>query len=398
MTVEINQTQQLKKKVKLFEAIVNRTQDGIIVFNHLFQVVYSNKNAGQLLGAAPEELRGKHLSTFIPKESHKKHDKLVAMFSESEDVRLELDDKNSVKCMRLNGDIFPAKISINKYTMTGQEAYIVSLRDMSEIDTATNETKIAELGQFREQQQKKCSAKTLQISMEKAVTQIAKIAQAVKDTCGNRYVEEQMAQILQNSFTAMSVSQKAAFYSDSGRTTDQYTLVDHSLFGALERIKTIIEEEIQEKDIALAWDIPNSAKKFKMLDCQRVEQIFYNIVEHATRNIPRGQVTFQLDQLMMDETNNLTMNFECRNPQFGIAQQTMNHVLNAPSSKAVPEVEELKNGGRCLRLAKLMAEENGGSLRVVTHPINGTIIYLQLTEPLANSYSDKVTNIEASNS
>lgn len=397
MTVEINQTQQLKKKVKLFEAIVNRTQDGIIVFNHLFQVVYSNKNAGQLLGAAPEELRGKHLSTFIPKESHKKHDKLVAMFSESEDVRLELDDKNSVKCMRLNGDIFPAKISINKYTMTGKEAYIVSLRDVSDINTAEEETKIAELGQFREQQQKKCSAKTLQVSMEKAVTQIAKIAQAVKDTCGNRYVEEQMAQILQNSFTAMSVSQKAAFYSDAGQKTDQFTLVDQSLHGALERIKAIVEDEIQKKDIAIAWDIPNSAKKFKLMDCQRVEQIFYNVVEHATRNLKRGQITFQLDQLMLDGENNLTMNFECRNPQFGIAQQTMNLVLNATSSKAVPEVEELKNGGKCLRLAKLMAEENGGSLRVVTHPINGTHIYLQLKEPLVQASEEKVTNLEASN-
>ncbi len=397
MTVETNQTQQLKKKVKLFEAIVNRTQDGIIVFNHLFQVVYCNANAGHLLGGAPEELRGKHLSTFIPKENHRKHEKLVAMFSASEDVRQEMGSNDEIKCCRLNGEQFPAKITINKYTRSGQQAYIVSLRDNSEIDTAEKETKIAELGQFREQQQKKCSAKTLQVSMEKAVTQIAKTAQSVKDTCGNRYVEEQMAQILQNAFTAMSVSQKAAFYSDTGHTTDQYNLVDQSLYGALERIKSIIEEEISGKDIALAWDIPNSAKNFKMQDCQRVEQIFYNIVEHATRNIKRGQVSFQLDQLMMNESNELTMNFECRNPQFGIAQQTMNRVLTAPSSKAVPQVEELKNGGRCLRLAKLMAEENKGSLRVVTHPINGTHIYLQLIEPLAKAYTEKVTQIDTAN-
>jgi PAS domain S-box-containing protein len=397
MTVENGLTQQLKKKVKLFEAIVDVTQDGIIVFNHLFQVVYSNANAGRLIGAAPEELRGKHLSTFIPKDSHKKHEKLVTMFSESEDVNRNLDDRNEIKCCRINGEEFPAKITINKYTISDQKAYIVSLRDMSDMDTAENETKIAELGQFREQQQKKCSAKTLQISMEKAITQIAKTAQAVKDTCGNRYVEEQMGQILQNSFTAMSVSQKAAFYSDTGHTTDQYNLVDQSLAGALERIKTIIEEEIQGKDIALAWDIPGSAKKFKLQDCQRVEQVFYNIVEHATRNIRKGQITFQLDQLMVDENKNLTMNFECRNPQFGIAQQTMNRVLGAISAKTVPEVEELKNGGKCLRLAKQMAEENGGSLRVVTHPINGTHIYLQLTEPLLQTLADKVTNIEVNN-
>ncbi len=397
MTVENSQTQQLKKKVKLFEAIVDVTQDGIIVFNHLFQVVYSNANACQLIGAAPEDLRGKHLSTFIPKDSHRQHEKLVTMFSESEDERQELDDRSGIKCCRLNGEEFPAKITVNKYTMTGQQAYIVSLRDMSEMDSAENETKVAELGQFREQQQKKCSAKTLQISMEKAVTQIAKTAQSVKDTCGNRYVEEQMSQILQNSFTAMSVSQKAAFYSDNGHTTDQFNLVDQSLHGALERIKTIIEEEIENKDIALAWDIPGSAKKFKLQDCQRVEQIFYNIVEHATRNIKKGQITFQLDQLMVDENQSLTMNFECRNPQFGIAQQTMNRVLTASSAKAVPEVEELKNGGKCLRLAKLMAEENGGSLRVVTHPINGTHIYLQLTEPLVQTLASKVTNLEASN-
>jgi|GEM_PF-6458770 len=395
MTVENSQTQQLKKKMKLFEAIVNKTQDGIIVFNHLLEVVYSNTNAGQLLGAAPEELRGKSLSTFIPKDSRKKHEKLVSMFSESEDVRQNLYNWNVIKCTRVNGEEFPAKITINKYTVSDQTVFIVSLIDMSDINTAEEETNVAELGQFREQQQKKCSAKTLQVSMEKAVTQIAKTAQAVKDTCGNRYVEEQMSQILQNSFTAMSVSQKAAFYSDTGHTIDQFNLVDQSLHGALDRIKTIVDEEIQNKDIALAWDIPNSAKKFKFHDCQRVEQIFYNIVEHATRNIKKGQISFQVDQLMVDESNNLTMNFECRNPQFGIAQHTMNRVLEASSAKTVPEVKELKNGGKCLRLAKLMAEDNGGSLRVVTHPINGTYIYLQLIEPLVQTLANKVTNIEA---
>jgi PAS domain S-box-containing protein len=398
MTVENSQAQQLQKKVKLFEAIVNKTQDGIIVFNHLCQVVYSNVIAGQLLGAAPEELRGKHLSHFIPQASQRKHEKLVAMFTESEDLRQSLDNWNETKCCRMNGEEFPAKITIEKYQMSGQTAFIVSLRDMSEVNLATEETKVAELGQFREQQQKKCSAKTLQVSMEKSITQIAKVAQAVKDSCGNRYIEEQMSHILQNSFTAMSVSQKAAFYTDTGHTIDQYNLVDQSLHGALDRIKQIIEEQIRGKDVALAWDIPASAKKFKLQDCQRVEQIFYNIVEHATRNLKRGQIVIQLDQLLVDENKNvITMNFECKNPQFGISQQIMDRVLNASSSKSVPEVKELPNGGRCLRLAKLMAEENRGNLRVVSHPINGTHIYLQLTESLVEKQAAEVTEIEAAN-
>jgi hypothetical protein len=75
----------------------------------------------------------------------------------------------------------------------------------------------------------------------------------------------------------------------------------------------------------------------------------------------------------------------------------MDRVLNASSSKSVPEVKELPNGGRCLRLAKLMAEENRGNLRVVSHPINGTHIYLQLTESLVEKQAAEVTEIEAAN-
>lgn len=397
MTVEQNDTQQLKKKVKLFEAIVNRTQDGIIVFNHLYEVVYGNTNAGHLLGAAPDKLRGKKLSTFIPKASHSKHEKLVSMFAVSKDERQNLYDWNEIKCRRLNGEEFPAKITIHKYTISGNMVFIVSLRDMSDFNTAKKETRVAELGLFREEQQKKCSAKTLQLNMEKAITQIAKTAQSVKDTCGNKYVEEQMSIILQNAFTAVSVSQKAAFYSSPGQSSEQLNLVDQSLFGSLDRIRTIIDEELEKRDVVVAWDIPDISKEYKLQNCQRVEQIFYNIVEHATRNLKAGQVTVQLFQLEYDDKNNLKMNFECGNPQFGIAQHTMDRVLNASSSQSVPDVKELKNKGKCLRLAKHMAEEGGGSLRVVTHPINGSHIYVQLKEPLVETIANKVSKIEVTN-
>ncbi len=393
MSVEQVDTQQLMKKIKLFEAIVNRTQDGILVFNHLGEVIYGNAGAGHYLGIAPEKLRGKPLSTFIPIEKREKHQMLVSLFGESKETRQNHYDWNEIQCRRIDGSLFPAKITIHKYNISEKMVYIVSIRDMTEFAKLEAEKHAAEIRLFQAEQQKKCSAFTLQANMEKAITQIAKTAQSVKDTKSNRYVDEQMNSIMQNAFTAISLSQKAVFFSDPGRRSEQLNLVDQSLYGSIERSRVIVQAQIGKKDIAIEWEVPESARGYKLQDCQRIEQIMFNIIEDAVSNIKTGQISVHLEELLIEDNENLQINFTCKSPHFGIPQHTMDRVLNASSMRAVPKDSELKNDGKCLRLAKFLVEKNNGSMRVVTHPINGTQIFIHLKEPLLKTVANKVSNL-----
>ncbi|CAN0528183.1 unnamed protein product, partial [Scytosiphon promiscuus] len=129
-----------------------------------------------------EKLRGKPLSTFIPIEKREKHQMLVSLFGESKETRQNHYDWNEIQCRRIDGSLFPAKITIHKYNISEKMVYIVSIRDMTEFAKLEAEKHAAEIRLFQAEQQKKCSAFTLQANMEKAITQIAKTAQSVKDT------------------------------------------------------------------------------------------------------------------------------------------------------------------------------------------------------------------------
>ena len=181
MEKDVPDTQQLTKKVKLFEAIVNRSQDGIVVFNNLFEVMFANQTAGQILGLEPAKLRGKALSDFIPKSVRSKHEKLASLFSYSEQSRQELYDWRGIECCRADGSQFPAKITVDKFIISGAQIFIVSLVDMTDVRAVAREKWQAEINHFHVEQQKKYAFGTLHKNIDHSITRIAKSAQTIKD-------------------------------------------------------------------------------------------------------------------------------------------------------------------------------------------------------------------------
>lgn len=379
MGIDTHDTHQLITKVKLFEAIVNKTQDGMIVFNQQFEVMFANGTAGKILGATPAQLRGLPLSKFIPQDLHSKHDKLVSLFNASDDSRQEHDDWRGIECCRCDGVQFPAKISIDKFPVSDSHLYIVSLHDMTDRRQAEIEKSQSELKHFNEDQLKKYKTSSLQGSFENAITAIAKNAQLVKDNYDIKFVKDTMTGILNSAFTALSLNQQAKYMSSADSNAKDLSLVDQSLFGSLERIKSTVSGNQDKKHIKVSWEIPASARKFKIKDSLKVEQIIYNIVEDAIGSAIGGSVTFQLDNVSTDADDAINIEFSSKNARFGVPQQLMDRVLTSSSNTDVLHQSDLYQNGMCLRLAKHLIEECGGKMRVVSHPFDGTEVYVNIT-------------------
>jgi len=371
---ETSDTQQLTKKVKLFEAIINRTQDGILVFSHQFEVMFANNTAGDILGLEPAKLRGKSLNDFIPKDVRPKHGKLVDLFNASNETRQELYDWRTIKCCKGDGTEFPAKITVEKFPISGSMVFIVSLIDMTDTAKIDQEKGDAEINHFLAQQQKKYSANTLYQNFDNSINKIAKMAQSMKENFDIKLIKESMSMIMNHSFTALSLNQRAIYISES-LNSKPLTLIDRSLHGSFDRIQNILEDAARTKQIKLIWDIPKVAKNFKLKQPQIIEQIFYNIIEDAIENAIGGEITIQMTQRKKEPESDLNIEFQCKNQRFGISQQVMDRVLNAASNHDVPSNNNLNLNGIRLRLAKKLIEQKEGKLRVISHPIEGTVVF-----------------------
>lgn len=380
--------QQLIKKVKLFEAIVNRTHDGILVFTHQLEVLFANRAAGELLRAKPGALRGKPLSDFIPEEMRAHHDKLVSLFNISSDTRLDLDEWRRLDCRRTDGTLAPVKISLEKIDIDGELAYVVAMKDMSECLKLEKEKSIAELRYFQAEQRQRWAGETLQLNLEGAITKIAKAAQLLKDNEKNAAVQEATASILGNAFAALSMGQKAAFFSDNSaasaksksRNDDPFKLVDKTVQGSFDRIRAMVDLKAQQKKLMIKWQIPAAAREFKLENCSQVEQIIFNIAEHAVSNSIGGEIRLAITDISYGHDDKINIEFECNMAHFGIPQQIMDLTLSASSNATVPQDSNLANNGMRLRLAKHLTDKIGGKMRVVTHPMEGTNIFVKLSE------------------
>ncbi len=391
---ETSDTQQLAKKVKLFEAIINRTQDGILVFSHQFEVMFANNTAGDILGLTPAKLRGKSLNDFIPKDARSKHGKLVDLFNASSETKQELYDWRSIKCCKGDGSEFPAKITIDKFSISGSMVFIVSLIDMTDTAKIEQEKGYAEINHFLAEQQKKYSATTLHHNFENSINKIAKTAQTIKENFDIKLIKESMSGIMNYSFIALSLSQRAIYISES-LNSKSLTLIDKSLHGSFERIQNILEDAARAKQIKLIWDIPKVTKNFKIKQPQTIEQIFYNIIEDAIENAIGGEITIQMTQRKKEPENDLNIEFQCKNQRFGISQQVMDRVLNAASNHDIPTNNNLKLNGMRLRLAKQLIEQNKGKLRVISHPIEGTVVFVTIQLPILGETIEPEKNKEA---
>ena len=380
--------QQLTKKVKLFEAIVNRTHDAVLVFSHQLEVIFANPAANKLMRAKPGTLRGKPLSDFIPEDRRSTHEKQVKLFNIGSEDWLVLDEWRRLDCRRADGTLAAVKISMERLTIGGEQAYVVALKDMAECLKLEKEKSVAELRHFQAAQQQRWAGDTLQLSLEGAIKKIAKAAQILKDTERSSNVQEAAATIQANAFAALSMGQKAAFFSDNSNeiagaadgNIDPFKLVDRTVQGSLDRIRTMVGMQAQQKNLQLKWQVPAAAREFKLENCSQVEQIFFNIAEHAVSNAIGGEIQIDLASISYGANKKINMEFECRMTQFGIAQQVVDRMLSAKSSDDMPDGTNLENNGMRLRLAKHLTEKMGGKMRVVSHPQEGTKIFVKLSD------------------
>ena len=367
-----------QNKVKLFEAIIQHSQDGIIVFNDKFDAIFANKAFGEMVKMDPLQIRGVSLSCFIPEAKRINHEKLVQHFFHSKHEQQRLDEWRAIQCCRSDGTFFHARIIINKYHISNRFIFIVSLRDMTQVLNFEQETNKAEFAQFQAEQRKRCVVKVLQLNLEKTIKEIGNQAHKITTHSKDELTESVINEIRNKSQEAFSIVQKAILLISQNTTEHDLPFADHSLFGSVERIRMVMDEYAREKNLTLIWDIPNVVKNYQPQNAQIIEQVIYNILDDAISNATAGQIQFAIKQIYEDPQHQVIMDIQCTNSRFGIAQELVNDVLKAPSLSKIPSGTNLKYDGMCLRLARYLTEQSKGQFHINSHPIEGTQVFVKL--------------------
>jgi PAS domain S-box-containing protein len=383
------------KRLKLYESIINKSQNGILVFNDKFEVIFSNTRSGEILHETASTLRGRSLSDFIPLTIRQQHKGYVDHFSITLEKRQELLDWRHIQCCRLDGSQFPASVVIEKVPVASSTAFIVFLEDMTEVLEIENNRFEAELNYFQSYRQKEYANNSLQFHIEQNIAQIAKIVQSIKEVYDLKPITDAMSNIMQYGMSTLGLAQKALYVSEIGKEGKKFNLVDQSLQGIFERLQLVMENQEKNSPQKIEWNIPVEAKEIFLKEDQHIEQILYNVLEDLRKNAPTEIIKFAIPILEQIEKGVIKIQFLIRLSGFGVSQDMMNMLLEAPKNQKLREGNKLHLEGLGFRLANNLTKRLNGKMIVKTHEDEWTNIKINLETPVINENSElgvKATN------
>ena len=120
----------LASEKKRAELILNSIGDGVITMDARGIMLSCNPAAGKIFGYEPGDLVGQNVKILMPPRDHAQHDFYLERYlATGQEHRLGTD--REITALRRDGSVFPMEISISKFYLEGQVAFLGSMRDIT---------------------------------------------------------------------------------------------------------------------------------------------------------------------------------------------------------------------------------------------------------------------------
>ncbi len=125
-----NEFGRLSSEVRL-QAILDTTIDAIIVIDARGNIESFNPAAEQIFGYKASEVINRNVKVLMPKRFADRHDGFLASYEETGNKKI-IGIGREVECLRADGSVFPADLSVAEMVIEGERYYTGFLRDISE--------------------------------------------------------------------------------------------------------------------------------------------------------------------------------------------------------------------------------------------------------------------------
>lgn len=114
-----------------FEAIFNHVNEGILIANHLGEIILMNPRGLQMFGYTMEELKGNLVETLVPKEYTERHVDYREAYMRMP-VKRPMGKNLTLQGLRKDGNRFPLEISLSYYESADGMFAIAFIIDITE--------------------------------------------------------------------------------------------------------------------------------------------------------------------------------------------------------------------------------------------------------------------------
>ena len=128
-----NEIALLRRRAALLGGVIDIASEAIISIDERQCVTHFNKGAEQIFGYSAQEVVGEPLEILLPEPFRREHKKHVQGFGKEQVSSRLMNRRSDIVGLRKNGDTFPARASISRFSQDGIVTLSVYLQDISEI-------------------------------------------------------------------------------------------------------------------------------------------------------------------------------------------------------------------------------------------------------------------------
>ena len=120
-----------EERESLLSAIITSVPDALVVINEQGLITAFSAVAEELFGYREAEVLGRNVNMLMPEPHHAAHDGYIARYIKSRERRI-IGSGRVMECLRRDGSVFPAELSVGEARSNGQRAFTGFIRDLTQ--------------------------------------------------------------------------------------------------------------------------------------------------------------------------------------------------------------------------------------------------------------------------
>jgi len=374
--------EQLYRSEERLRALLEHASEAIIAVDVDGTITLANRMAEQVFGYERGELRGKWVSTLVPRHLREED---VNRREESFEEPERIVSSREMVGLRKNGEEFPMRLSISIIdTIDGK----ISLGFISDItERKQNEIQLREAKELAESANRAKSEFLANMSHEIRTPMNAVIGMTglLLDTELSAEQRDCVEIIRTSSDSLLTIINDILDFSkiESGRLELESHPFD--LRDSIEESLDLLASKAAEKNLDLAYTIDSQVPASLTGDATRLRQILVNLVNNAVKFTERGEVVVSVTTRQDSSHSTHELHFVVEDTGIGIPSDRVDRLFRSFSQVDASTTRLFGGTGLGLAISKRLAEMMGGTMWVESEVEKGSRFHFTIRTTAAPS-------------
>jgi len=365
----------------IYSALIEATSDAIILVGADSRIRSFNPAAEAMFGFTSAEVCGQPLDVLIPVAARHTHQKFFQEFLETPKTGRMMGNRPEMMGLRVNGEEFPAEVSIAHFDVNGQTLVAAIVRDIS-------------LRQQRERDLEE-SRRRAELASEAKSRFLAQMSHEIRTPLNGMLG---MAQVLDQLVVDPDQREMIETIQESGETllsllndvldlskisSGKLVLEDAPFLPAdlARRLQSALRIKAEAKGLAFSVLVNVGAQDRRIGDTLRIMQILLNMVGNAIKFTEAGEVS-----VLISAERNAPLRLQVRDTGIGMPRAMVDRIFEEFEQGDTSTTRKFGGTGLGLSIVKGLVDLMQGDISVETEPGVGSTFTVALPLPEAKTF------------